>query len=273
MKVQYVNSRKSRWMYWMLLILIFTALVSLILVFLFVPRPVAQPQSPDIVVQTHDVGVSSFARKFTFPWIEGDVETVNNDYAAKGFEFKKEDLSESNGQKAVYAEVADTYSQGEGKEVAVVEVHVQPEKGDKYRLFVTVPVIAQNGRYGIYDYPAIIPPPKRAAAPTESIVGSSLDSQDEKAVTEVIQRFFRFYSEGQEEDLKLLFADQKDRKGLSGRFEGMKEIEVHGEGKDKAQVNATVRMKVGDISSLLRFQFKMKKNGNEWKIIDTIPRI
>jgi len=275
MKVRYVNSKRSRFFYWTLLSLIFLALLSLILVVIFYPRPVAttSKEKPEIKVQTESIGASSIAKKFATSWLEGDVKGANY-YTVKGFEIKKSDLNVPKGLKVQYWEVVDTYSSGDGREEVVVECYVKPPKGDTYSLYLSVPVFEKNGEYGVMDYPAMVPAPDRPKAPAEEKMysGSTVSQSDEQVIKRRLESFFRAYTEGRSNDMQLLFEDQAPKGSLPGVYQGIQEMKAFGKGDNQAIVRVLVKLKVGGVESVQRFEFHMIKS-SDWKIRKTTPKI
>lgn len=273
MEVKYINSGKRKFAAWVGMGLLFLAVVGLILVVIFYPRPVAQPkQRTEVQVQTQSIGASALAEKFAVAWLQGNLKVANS-YTAKGFEIKKEDITAPKG-KVQYRQVVDAYSQGNGKESVTIEAYLNPEKGQMYRVYVSVPVLAKEGGYGVYDYPAMILPPSRPTISEDVMSGTSLGADEEQDIRKRIQSFFRAYTEDRLEDLQFMYTTKRyPKESLPARFDKIDELDIYGKDNGRAIVRALVILKVGEIEAKQRYQFWMKKQGNEWKIEKTLPRL
>lgn len=274
MKVQYIDSGKRKFVAWVGMALLFFAMLGLILVVIFYPRPIVQPkQKTEIRVQTQSIGASALAEDFAVAWIQGEIKTANH-YTAKGFEIKEEDITVPKG-KVQYRQAVDAYSQGDGKESVTVEVYLKPEKGEMFRVYVSVPVLAKEGGYGVYDYPALISPPARPSVSEDFMSGSSLGQTEEKIIRKRVQSFFRAYTEDRLEDLQFMYINEKQapKEALPGTFNGINELDIFGKGDKEAVVRALVTLKVGEIEAKQRYQFWVKRQGNEWKVEKTFPRL
>lgn len=275
-EVKYINSRRRKIVAWSAMALIFLAIVSLILIVIFYPRPISfpEPKQQEIEVQTQSIGASVLAERFAVAWLQGDLETANKQ-TAEGFEIKEEDITIPEGLEVRYRQAIDTFSQGNGKESVIVEVYLEPKKGDMFRIYVSVPVLVKDGSYGVYDYPALVQAPSRPSIPEESLAESSMDEEEKSIIKTRIQSFFRAYTEDRLEDVKFMYVDEKNapKEALPGTtFKDIEDIEVIEKNKGEVLVRTLVVLTVADIELKQRYQFWMKRQNKEWKIDRTLPK-
>jgi len=235
-------------------------------------KATAAIQSPQVKIESF-TGVDDFARTFAYYWLTGDLADANK-FTAKGFSFPADALQVKQKMTVKWVQGWDAVYIGDNRFNVTIEAVVLPEGEQKERrIYFSVPVVAQpGGSYGVYGFPVFVPAPKKPTAPVDEPSGSVVDQQTEQQIRFRIDSFFRYYFQGQSDDLSLLFADQKPRSTLYGQYLGLENVEMYGV-EDKVEVYATARAQVEGIETKQIYKFVFIKSGSQWMIDSTTPPI
>lgn len=235
-------------------------------------KPSAEVQLPQI----HDeqnisvLGADQFARNFAYFYLSQDKESVKS-FLADGFELKELQHLKKVQVKSVVA----WGSHQEGNKVDIL-VKARVHDGESEQdVFLSVPIVmGENpGEYGVYKLPSFVPPPGRPKAPNpnENLSGEPLTNHpEEEKIKSIIDSFFRFYTEGESQDLALLFYDGKTKTRTTfstqqSKYSGIDNLELRNVG-NKVQANVTIWLELQGMKALQDYTFVFVKKGDEWKI-------
>ncbi|MBH8608943.1 conjugal transfer protein [Thermoactinomyces sp. CICC 10521] len=212
-------------------------------------------------------GAENYAVYFANYWLTGDIESAKR-YAAKGF-----DVSKDLPRPIKIETIAPWGARSIEKNKVSIIVRVKPVGSNPF--FVEVPVVVNQGRYGVVGLPNFIPEPAKASKPDNPDIDETQDLATKQQVEQVIESFFRQYTAGTPEDLANLYADGKSRKvlGMNATFENISALEVSDPEDNKLYARCTARLNINGVSVPQQYEFWFEKDGNRWLIDSTNPMI
>lgn len=225
-------------------------------------------QTAPVIPETRK-GAENYAVYFTHFWLTGNLEEAKK-FAAVGFN------PPPFGEKPRKVENIIAWDMKQsGKEKVTVTVRALLDKGQV--VYLTVPVIVHQNRFGVVGLPTFVPEPKTAEAPKEDSLPPATDSAATQAVRSLVESFFRQYTEGTPQDLALLFSDGRPRRVLSPSLEagygGLESLRVSQPSSDQLHAVARVRLEIDGQPVPQTFEFRFSQSGNRWLIEKTVPEI
>ncbi|SDY83010.1 conjugal transfer protein [Thermoactinomyces sp. DSM 45892] len=214
-------------------------------------------------------GAENYGVYFVNYWLAGDLEGAKK-YAASGFNVPSD------------RDIPKQKLEGTGpwgsrklddKTVAII-VRAKIEKGNA--VFLEVPVMTDEGRYGVVGVPTFIPEPAPVVMKEKDSLETVQDSATQNQVKQVMDSFFRQYTSGKPVDLANLFIDGKQRKvlGMSNVvYESLDSVQIGKPENDRLIAKATAKLKYDTQVIPQPFTFTFKRNGSSWQIEATNPYI
>lgn len=162
-------------------------------------------------------------------------------------------------------ELEKTYDSLTGEQISV------PVKSEKV-YYVSVPILAQDGRVVINDYPAFLSVADKLDANIEYYDGTSTASDSEKKeITALMEDFYDVYYSGTEGQIKSFFKEDPMLVGLENEFEFsvIKQMQVYKED-EKYKAIILVEIMQSDIGAIFnqRHLVTLEKTKDRWIIID-----
>lgn len=85
-------------------------------------------------------------------------------------------------------------------------------------VFVAIPVMEQEGKYIVEDYPAMLPPPLKADIDRSFYSGTGADTDVVDEVEEVLESFFKTYFSGSSGEISYYMYENKRIEGLKSTY-------------------------------------------------------
>lgn len=252
---------------WIHVVLLSIVALLIILIYrLFTFHPVitentqqVQSSSPNDYLKFE--GVTGFAETFARAWLSGNVDDAKKYFAVNA------DLEMiPNEMENTYFQRLDTWGVNY---ISTDEVTVTVRVLLRNSIFyLSIPVIVQEGRYGIKDIPTIVAPPANATLNDIGEVDESdIPSQDQAEIQKKVNFYFEQYTNGSSDSLALVFSDQEPRPTLSNaQYLDLKDISLHKNDDGSIEADATADIEINGTTLLQKTRFVFIKKGSTWLI-------
>lgn len=267
-------------------------------------------QAPKVESKDYQ-GAGTFATFFAYYWLLGDVESASN-YVATGYVFPENVVSPIS-QKVSWTRIWEVNPVDKDKVNIVVQALIettsnnnqdqdQQNQNDQDQnnqnqnqndqnqqenteqttssqiVYLSVPLVVQDGRYGVYDIPTFLPTPTNASFKDSEKKPAPITPQDREAIKSHVQLFLDDYFGGNTEKLAIYFQDSKPRRTLeNAKFTGIKDemeiLQVEENNSNQAKVKVVANATIHGKSMMQKFELEMVKVGKDWKIKKTNPKL
>lgn len=283
--------------------LVFVAYRLAVIPHLFPPEVSADDkteQQPQKVESKDYQGAGTFASFFAYYWLLGDKESITN-YVASGYVFPENAISPIS-QKVPWTRVWEVNPVDKDKVNIVVQALMEPASNDQEQqnqndqnqqqntdsneqnqggprvVYLSIPLIVQDGRYGVYDIPTFLPTPTNAVLKRQEQKPAPITPQDREAIKSHVELFLDDYFGGNTEKLAMYFHDSKPRRTLeNAKFvsiqDQIKILEVAENNSNQAKVEAIANVNMNGKTMMQKFEMDMVKIGKDWKIKTTNPKL
>lgn len=263
--------------------LVFVAYRLAVIPQLFPPEAEAGPKTEQTTakVEVQDYqGAANFGLSFGYYWIKGDLEIAKN-YTANNYVFPEKVLTPVP-KEVLWSKIWDVTPVSKDKVNVVVQASVKSSGGEGQDntpkvVYLSVPLVMENGKYGVYDIPTFVPTPGKATFKEEEAVSAPIQQADQDNIKARVNVFLDEYFGGKPEKLAIYFKDNKPRATLAdAELTGIHEIKINQVAEDNTKqvvVNVTADTVVNGVVMLQKFQVNMVKNGQEWDIEKTNPHL
>lgn len=240
------------------------------------------PKTPAKVENQDFQGPATYASTFAFYWLSGNLEVASG-YTANGYIFP-ENVITPVPKEVLWSKIWQVNPISKNKVNVVIQASVKPtgnsEEGNSSGkvVYLSVPLIFENGKYGVYDIPTFLPPPGKATYQKEELVKSPIPTQEQEAINSRIRLFLDEYYGGEPEKIAVYFKDAKPRATL--RDAELKNLEespfiqyTSKQNTNKVEVVVSARVSVDNVEMLQKLKVYMMKDGNTWMIEKTEPNL
>lgn len=247
----------------------------------------AQQTSADQQVQTpvktenNDYqGPATYASTFAYYWLSGDLEVAKG-YLANGYEFP-ENVITPVPKEVEWSKIWQVNPISKNKANVVIQAAVKSkddseENSSSKVVYLSVPLLFDNGKYGVFDIPTYLPPPGKATYLEEAAPRAPLPAPEQEAINNRLKLFFDEYYGGEPEKIAVYFKDAKPRAVLrDAQLKNIVETRfelVSQDNLNKVVANVTVSANIDKVDMLQTFRVNMIKDGNIWMVEKTDPNL
>ncbi len=140
-------------------------------------------------------------------------------------------------------------------------------------VYIAVPVIEQEGRYMVEDYPAVLPAPPKADANRRFYSGDGVDTAVQNEIKEVLESFFKTYFSGSPGEISYYIHENQRVQGLENRYtlsrlDNVRVFFRELEGEYLALVELTIIDDISKLSHKQGYHVEMIKSNNRYYVKD-----
>lgn len=270
--------------------IVFAAYRLAVLPQLFPPEQTSGKEQNTNTAQFHNQdyqGPANYATTFAYYWLSGQLEEATK-YAANGYIFPENVLSPVK-KEVKWSKVWSVNPISKNKVNVVIQALVKStgsenseENSDNNNnnssakvVYLSVPLIFDNGKYGVYDIPTYLPPPGKASYREEKKVLASLPKADQDAIRNRVRLFLDEYFGGDPEKIAVFMNDSRPRATLKdSQLKSIEEIIIRSVSQDnfnKVVVEVLSRVAIDQVEMLQKFKIHMVKSGKTWVVEKTDP--
>lgn len=162
---------------------------------------------------------------------------------------------------------------------SVTEERYDPNTGERKQYpveeikeyFVSVPIVAKDGKVIVNDYPAFVADESKLDEPLASYVGANTVMDEEKQeIEKFLEDFFDVYYTGTEGQIKTFFETDPKLKGMQGEFDFNTIVSLESYKENDVVTNVVVLSVKSPIGAEFnqRYLIEMKKAGDHWVITE-----
>ncbi len=228
-------------------------------------------------------GPAIYASTFAYYWLSGDLQEATK-YLAHGYVFP-EDVVVPVQKEVLWSKIWQVNPVDKNKANVMIQASVKPKASSDSEnnnsvkvVYLSVPLVFDNGKYGVYDIPTFLPAPGKATYNEEKLVNSAaIPSQEQEVIKNRVRLFLDEYYGGEAEKIAVYYKDAKPRAVL--RDSELKSIEEtyvtvpSPENLNKVDVVVIAKVLVDDVEMLQKFNISMTKDGNTWMVEKTNPNL
>lgn len=230
-------------------------------------------------------GAANFAITFGYYWIKGELDNAKK-YAAHKFVFPEE-VMKPVAQEVIWYRTWEVNPIDENKVNVVVQAAVQSSANNDQStdgeqnnqqaqvVYLSVPIIIEDGKYGVYDIPTYLPTPGKATYQEEKIEAAPIAPDEQNVIRNRVKLFLDEYFGGEAEKLSIYYKDGRPRATLDhAKLIGIHEYLINQIEKDnanKVRVDVIANTEVNGVELQQKFKIFMVKESKEWKIEKTNP--
>ena len=268
--------------------LVFVAYRLAVLPQLFPPEQTSgkEQEQPKVQAESQDYqGPATYASTFAYYWLSGDLQEASK-YTANGYVFP-ENVSDPVKKEVEWSKIWAVDPIGKNKVNVVIQAFVKPAGNESSNensendnnsakvVYLSVPMIFDNGKYGVYDIPTYLPPPGKASYKEENKTNAPLPKTDADALRSRIRLFLDEYYGGEPEKIAVYMNDSKPRATLrDSELKSIEEITVQAKSQDnlnKVLAEVICRVSIDNTEMLQKFKIDLTKSGKTWMVEKTDP--